>query len=48
MPAKKKPAKQSASTKSSAKMKDIKPKKNPKGGRYDIVGAFPKKLEFGQ
>jgi len=42
MPAKKKSAKQSASTKSPAKIKDIKPKKNPKGG------AFPKKLEFGQ
>ena len=46
MPAKKKSAK-SASTRSSAKLKDLKPNKDAKAGakRYDVVGAFPKKLE---
>jgi len=50
MNAKKKTVKKSPSTKSSGKVKDLQPRKDAKGGtevrRYDIVGAFPKKLEF--
>jgi len=50
MNAKKKTVKKSPSTKSSGKVKDMQPKKDAKAGaevrRYDIVGAFPKKLEF--
>ena len=47
MPAKKKSAKRSSSAKSSTELKDMKPNKDAKAGakRYDVVGAFPKKLE---